>query len=225
MTQALVVDRIGRVKSLEVSFITQGISLFLVAAFIRAAELADEGSDKRTSFGIASAAMVFIFLWCFTMFNIIPSWVYATEIWPQEIRAKGYSFTVLGWAVGCGVNTFCIPIMLDRLGWKTFLLFGCFNIISMPVVWFAFPETAGKSLEEVNLLFCSDSVLVKDNMREYQRMMDEAGGNVAVATRRLLDIVDEENGEPEKRRMSSMDEEKVAVHVEEQSASSLEGGK
>jgi hypothetical protein len=75
------------------------------------------------------------------------------------------------------------------------------------------------------LLFCSDSVLVKDNMREYQRMMDEAGGNVAVATRRLLDIVDQENGEPEKRRMSSMDEEKVAVHVEEQSASSLEGGK
>jgi hypothetical protein len=225
MTQALVVDRLGRVKSLQVSFVTQGISLFLVAAFIRSAELQPLGSDKRTSLGMASAAMVFIFLWCFTMFNIIPSWVYATEIWPQEIRAKGYAFTTLGWAVGCGTNTFIIPIMLNRLGWKTFLIFGCINIISMPIIWFIFPEVAGKTLEEVNLLFASNSPLVKHNVREYEKMMDEAGGNVAVATRRLYDNVDRESDEPAEK---FMDEEKVAgvmAHVEEHSASSLEGGK
>jgi MFS family permease len=156
---------------------------------------------------MASAAMVFVFLWCFTMFNIVPSWIYATEIWPQEIRAKGYAFTVFGWAVGCGANTFIIPILLDRLGWTTFLLFGCCNVVSMPLVWFLFPEVAGKPLEAVTLLFSADSVLVRDNVREYERMMDQAGGDVAVATRRLLDSVDRENGEPEKGQ--------AMVHVED----------
>jgi hypothetical protein len=45
------------------------------------------------------------------MFNIIPCWIYETEIWPQEIRAKGYSFTIFGWACGCGMTQFAIPIM------------------------------------------------------------------------------------------------------------------
>lgn len=51
--------------------------------------------------------------------------------------------------------------MLDRLGWKTFLVFGCCNIISMPLAWFLFPEVVGKPLEAVSLLFSADSVLVR----------------------------------------------------------------
>jgi hypothetical protein len=72
---------------------------------------------------------------------------YGTEIWPQEIRAKGYSSTILGWAVGCGMNTFVISIMLDRLGWMTFIVFSIFNILAMPVIWLIYPEVAGKALK------------------------------------------------------------------------------
>ena len=111
------------------------------------------------------------------MFNIVPCWIYGTEIWPQEIRAKGYSFTIFGWAVGCGMTQFVIPIMLDRLGWATYVFFGAMNIVVMPVVYFFYPEVAKRSLEEINLLFTSDSLLVGKNMDEYQRRIDEAGGD------------------------------------------------
>ena len=74
------------------------------------------------------------------------------------------------------MNTFVIPIMLSRLAWKTFIIFGGFNIISMPIVWFIYPEPANKTLEEVNLLFTSDSPLVSKNLAEYRRRVDEAGG-------------------------------------------------
>lgn len=94
---ALVIDRLGRINSLMLSFVTQGISLFMVAAFMRTSELST--GDKSAAYGIACAVMVFIFLFVFTMFNIVPCWIYSTEIWPQEIRAKGYAFTVLGWYV------------------------------------------------------------------------------------------------------------------------------
>jgi hypothetical protein len=75
------------------------MALFIQAALIRSAELSLEGFAKRTILVIASAAIVFCLLWCFTIFNIGPSWIYATEIRLQEIRSKGYAFTNFGWSV------------------------------------------------------------------------------------------------------------------------------
>lgn len=62
----------------------------------------------------------------------------------------------------------------------------------MPIVYYIYPETNGRSLEEINLLFTSSSLLVSKNEAEYKRLIEEAGGNVAVAERRLLDSVDAE---------------------------------
>ncbi|PHH72540.1 hypothetical protein CDD82_5920 [Ophiocordyceps australis] len=128
------------------------------------------------------------------MFNIIPVWLYGSEIWPQEIRAKGYSFTVFGWATGCGMTQFLIPILLSKLGYGTYIFFGAINIMSIPIVWLFYPETANRSLEQVSLLFTADGLLVKDNMAEYERRISQAGGNVAVAARRLLQEVDGDKG-------------------------------
>jgi hypothetical protein len=80
--------------------------------------------------------------------------------------------------------------MLSHIGYGAFIFYGCMNIIATPTVYYFYPEVAGKSLEEVNLLFTSDSLLVSKNMEEYHRRVAEAGGNVAVAARRLLDEVD-----------------------------------
>ncbi|KAJ3566198.1 hypothetical protein NPX13_g7228 [Xylaria arbuscula] len=188
---ALVVDRIGRIKSLIISFITQGIALFIVAALIKTSQNSvSVDADQAARLGTGAAAFVFVYIWFFTMFNIIPSWIYGTEIWPQEIRAKGYSFTIFGWAVGSGVTQFVIPILLQRLGWATFVFFGALNIVAMPIIYFFYPEVAKKSLEEINLLFTSDSLFVEANIREYNRRIDAANGNIAVAARNLLSEVD-----------------------------------
>lgn len=212
---ALVIDRMGRIKSLMVSFITQGLALFLVAALIKTSQTHQATDPAMASrLGTAAGAFVFVFLWFFTMFNIVPCWIYGTEIWPQEVRAKGYSFTILGWAIGCGMNTFVIPIMLARLGWATFIFFGCMNILAMPIVWFFYPEVAGKSLEEVNLLFTSESLLVSKNMEEYHRRIGEAGGSVAVAARRLLDEVNGTTDLDPRRVLEAGSEKNRSLHVE-----------
>lgn len=49
---------------------------------------------------------------------------------------------------------------------------------------------AKKSLEEVNLLFTSDSVLVSKNMAAYRARIEDANGDVALAARRLFDEAD-----------------------------------
>jgi MFS family permease len=147
------------------------------------------------------------------MFNIVPSWIYGTEIWPQEIRAKGYSFTIFGWATGCGMTQFVIPILLDKLGWGTYVFFGAMNVLAFPIVWLTYPEVAGRSLEEVSLLLTSDSILVKKNMAEYHRRMDDAGSHVAVAVRRLLDEVDGKSSPaPDTKTAKQEDVEEVEIH-------------
>lgn len=163
----------------------------MVAALIKVSEDSvntNPGLSQRL--GTAAASFVFIYLWFFCMFNIVPCWLYGSEIFPQEVRAKGYSFTILGWAIGCGMTTFVIPIMLSHIGWYTFIFFGAMNIIAMPIIHFFYVETAGRTLEEITLLFSADSPFVSANMAEYHRRIAEAGGNVAVAARRLLDEVD-----------------------------------
>ncbi len=223
---ALVIDRLGRRKSLQISFAIQGISLFLVAALIKTSldRTTSDPSESQT-LGTAASAFTFTFVFFFTMFNIVPCWIYGTEIWPQEVRAKGYSYTILGWAIGCGTTTFVIPIMLGNIGWWSFIFFGCMNIVVMPIIHFFYVETAGRSLEEIDLLFTSDSPLVSKNMAEYDRRVAEAGGNVAVAARRLLDEV---NGEThlDPRRLSVISTEDGRVksdymekHVEKNSDS------
>jgi hypothetical protein len=76
-----------------------------------------------------------------------------------------------------------------------------------------------------------ENPLVSLNEAEYKRMLAAANGNAAVAERRLLDIVDEANGEKEERLESSIgngetypsrwDNEKIVNHVEENAHSSL----
>ena len=186
------IDRLGRRKSLLISFVTQGISLFLVGGLIKASR-DHQGHDQATAtaLGTAAASFAFVFLWFFTMFNIVPCWIYGSEIWPQEVRAKGYSMTILGWAIGCGVTGFVIPIMLDRLGYGTFIFFGAMNAVSAPIIYFFYPEVAQKSLEEVNLLFTSDSLLASKNVAASRVRLEEAYGDVALAARKLFDEVDE----------------------------------
>lgn len=215
---ALVIDRYGRRASLLISFVIQGISLFLVAALIKTSQdrqLSDP--TKASELGTAAASFLFVFLWFFTMFNIVPCWIYGTEIWPQEVRAKGYSFTILGWAIGCGMTTFVIPILLQRLGWATFVFFGALNVVASPIIYFFYPETANRSLEEMNLIFTSDSWLVSENMKEYNRRVEAAGGNIAVAARALLDEVDGET-HLDPRRIFSVgekdDSSATSVHAE-----------
>ena len=219
---SLVIDRLGRIKSLLISFGIQGVSLFVVGALIKTSQDSkEENAAKGAALGTAAAAFAFVYLWFFTMFNIIPSWIYGSEIWPQEVRAKGYSMTVLGWAVGCGVTGFVIPVMLSNLGYGTFLFFGAMNALAAPLIYLFYPETANKSLEEINLLFTSSSPLVSKNMAAYYARQNAANGNVAVAAKKLFDEVNsleqerlahKDGGESEKPLPSSTTEENVTTH-------------
>jgi Sugar (and other) transporter len=168
----LTVDRFGRRKSLYFGFVIQGEVLLLSGGLSRLGEL---HPNNAAAYGAASVAFVFVYTFFFAQTVLMIAFIYLTEIWPQEMRAIGNSFGVFGWAVGCGTTTFVIPSTFSTLGGKTLIVFSAFNFCSLPLVFFFFPETKGRSLEEINL-FSSNSRLVSENEKEYRRRLEEAGG-------------------------------------------------
>ncbi|CAL5867991.1 uncharacterized protein PFLUO_LOCUS2214 [Penicillium psychrofluorescens] len=181
------IDRFGRRISMYFGFSIQSVALFLSAGLGRLGQLNPDGA---AAYGAASVSMVFIFTFFFAQTVLMIAFFYPTEIWPQEIRAFGNSYAVFGWAVGCGITTLVIPSMFASLQWKTLMVFASFNIACLPLVYLFFPETNGRTLEEINLLFMADSPLVFANEKAFADRLSQAGGDMAEAERRLAAELD-----------------------------------
>ena len=117
--------------------------------------------------------------------------VYPTETFPLEVRAKGNAFGVVGWSVGNGCArpaatahthttltcshddrwlTLLNPVMFSRIGENTLHIFGAINFLSIPMVWALYPETANRTLEEMDLLFASKSPWVWDEEAHFRKL-------------------------------------------------------
>ncbi|KAM0381501.1 hypothetical protein ACHAPY_004654 [Fusarium culmorum] len=146
----LISDRIGRKRPLIYGIIAISIALVLES-------VVNSQNVDGTHHGLSIAGVAFLF--CVTVIFSLSfgpvSWTYMAEIMPYQIRSKGCAF-----ATGIGnwlVSTFwnqVSPLALKELGWKFYFLFVAFNIVvTLPTLIFAFRETKGLSLEEIDLLF------------------------------------------------------------------------
>jgi len=58
--------------------------------------------------------------------------------------------------IGCRFNlalAFFVPPAFTNIQWRTYMIFGTFCAVMFFHVFFFYPETAGKSLEEIDVVF------------------------------------------------------------------------
>ncbi|KAK3296665.1 general substrate transporter [Chaetomium fimeti] len=98
-------------------------------------------------------------------FNAL-TYTYLVEIFPYAQRARGIAiFQFWGKAAqffGTNVN----PIGTSAIGWKYLLVYCCWILVEVVLIWFLWPETSGRSLEELAFLFEQD---------EYARRHEKVG--------------------------------------------------
>ncbi|CAG7920839.1 unnamed protein product [Penicillium olsonii] len=103
----------------------------------------------------ARGAVFFIFLFHFSYiigFGAIP-YIYATEIAPLHLRTTINSFSIsCSWAINILI-TLVTPIAFTSMGQTYFVIFAGCNAAMVPVIYYFFPETAGRSLEEMDKIF------------------------------------------------------------------------
>jgi hypothetical protein len=71
----------------------------------------------------------------------------------MRVRAKAISLsTASNWLFNFGL-AWAVPPSLSTIAYKTYFMFGAFNLCAFIHIFFMFPETAGRTLEEVEAIF------------------------------------------------------------------------
>ncbi|WAO97362.1 MFS domain-containing protein [Fusarium falciforme] len=139
-------DKVGRVKPLMVSAAFLGAALLVNA--VQAQYINPDNANQLRSM----VAMNFVFSLFYTPLGII-SWVYPAEIFPVEVRALGNAITTFtNWLVNLVFAQFS-PSALSHIGFRYFYVFFVFNLIAFLCFWLFYPETKGRTLEQMDVLF------------------------------------------------------------------------
>ena len=77
---------------------------------------------------------------------------FAPDHWSCSSTSSITFHQASNWACNTAL-AFTVPPGLSTIAWKTYLIFGAFNFIAFLQVYFMFPETVGRSLEEVEDIF------------------------------------------------------------------------
>lgn len=111
---------------------------------------ADQGDSGA---GIAAAVFLFVFNSFFGMSYLGLTWLLPPELLPLSIRAPGAAIsTATNWVFNFMV-VMITPVAFANIGPYTYTIFAAINALMVPVSYFFYPETAGRSLEEMDIIF------------------------------------------------------------------------
>ncbi|TKA82359.1 hypothetical protein B0A49_00100 [Cryomyces minteri] len=155
----LFVDRIGRRPTLLVGAALMATFMFanggLLASYGHYAGPLGVGGVKEASWQVSGApskaviACTYLFVASYAPTWGPVSWVYPPELYTNRIRGKAVALaTSANWAFNLYRARILRPPAFVNIQWKTYLIFGVFNVAMLIHVFFLFPETAGKPLEE-----------------------------------------------------------------------------
>ncbi|KAF8440307.1 sugar transporter [Boletus edulis BED1] len=171
---AFILDWIGRKKPLIV-----GAGSFVVLYSILAALVASFPPGEAQNLSAQKAAIATIFLMSI-MFSLSfgpVSWVLASEVFPTRTRSIGTSVaTCANWLFNVLISE-TSPIGMANVGWKFYLLFVFLNAVDLILIVIFFPETKGKSLEEMGVVF-GDEVDAKQVLGESNSDHHDAAARV-----------------------------------------------
>ncbi|TKA77212.1 hypothetical protein B0A55_02581 [Friedmanniomyces simplex] len=134
------IEKFGRRKLMLFGAAGQALSMAVLAG--------TTSVPGNASLGIAAAVFLFVFNSFFAVGWLGMTWLYPAEITPLDIRAPANAIsTTANWIFNF------MPVAFNAIQWKTYLVFAAINAFMVPCVYFFFPETAYRSLEEMDEIF------------------------------------------------------------------------
>jgi len=144
------VDKVGR-KPILASGAFLMAACHIIVAVLVGVDSVDWAAHKAA--GWAACAMVWLFAIGFGYSWGPCAWIIVAEIFPLSVRGKGMSIA----ASSNWMNNFIVgqvtPTMLQNIGFRTFIVFGVFSFAGALFIMFLTPETAGRTLEEMDEVF------------------------------------------------------------------------
>ncbi|KAM5341691.1 hypothetical protein ACJ41O_014722 [Fusarium nematophilum] len=153
-----VIDFIGRRRSLMTGIVLQIVTLAFVGAYLNVTNGWSPERIESSSSSIAAsrAAIAAIYLhaigWSIGWFSI--PYLVSAEVFPLRIRSINVSILMaVHWAMYFGCSRAMPSLLAATQRYGAFMFFMSICSVSLVYVYFAMPETSGRSLESMDKLF------------------------------------------------------------------------
>ncbi|KAI9716402.1 MAG: hypothetical protein M1828_000344 [Chrysothrix sp. TS-e1954] len=156
------IDKTGRRPLLIYGALCMGICFFVVGGVLGTYSVSvPEGVQNNLNVTIrvtgppSIAVIVFSYLMVAAYATTLApvAWVYASEVWSLETRASGVALaSVANWLFNFAIGFF-IPPGFANITWRIFIIFGVLCFAAAAQAFISYPETCGKTLEEIEILF------------------------------------------------------------------------
>lgn len=156
------IDRTGRRSLLIYGALGMAVCHFVVGAMLGAYGVdVPEGVDGNANVlirvtgspahTVIAFSYLLIIVYALTLAPV--AWIYAAEVWSLQTRATGMSMAATAnWLFNFALGLFTPPAFRN-IKYKTFIIFGVLCIGAAAQAWFSYPETCGKTIEEIEELF------------------------------------------------------------------------
>ncbi|KAK0615743.1 general substrate transporter [Bombardia bombarda] len=167
--EMLIIDKAGRRFTLAA-----GAAVMAFAMLINAALPIVYPNNVNRAADYVCIVFIFIYSFGYSMGFGPAAWVYGSEIFPTAIRARGLSFAASGGSIGSVIVALVWPVGVANLGSKIYFFFMSVNLVCVPIVYLLYPETKGRSLEDLDGLFHGTLRLSALNPLHSTRVDDDA---------------------------------------------------
>jgi sugar porter (SP) family MFS transporter len=138
------IERVGRRNLYLIGFLGQGLSFVITFACLIK-------ENEQNAKGAAVGIFLFITFFAFTLLPL--PWIYPPEINPLRTRTVGAAAsTCTNWICNFAVVMFT-PLFAGQSPWGVYLFFALFNFIGLIFGFFFYVETAGRELEEIDIIY------------------------------------------------------------------------
>ena len=160
-TSWFIIERVGRRKLFLFGTIGQCLSMVITFSCLISGE---------TNQAKGAAVGLFTYIASFGATWLPLPWLYPAEINPIKTRAKANAVsTCTNWLFNFRI-VMVTPIMIANIGWGTYLFFAIVNASFLPIIWWFYPETAKRSLEEIDIIFAKGHVEGKSYVKAAQEL-------------------------------------------------------
>ncbi|KAG1829724.1 general substrate transporter [Suillus subalutaceus] len=166
---------------LFVGAVGQGLSMLWIGGF---------GAIHPQSTIVPASYVSIIAVYLYAVFFCIGwgplPWVVASEVAPNHVRPATLTIAIsINWLFSFTISRLT-PVMLEKITYGTFLLFGVCCMIMAAWTYFFLPETKGYALEDIKYLFETDVIV--------RSLEDAPGGRVFLGGKRATPVEDIRGG-------------------------------
>ncbi|KAI9935068.1 hypothetical protein MW887_000689 [Aspergillus wentii] len=146
------IDRLGRRVLMLWSAAGMSISMAILAGTTSA--------THNTGALVCAVVFLFVFEFIFTVGYSGLTFLYATEVAPLQLRAAISAVaTAAVWTFNFLVAE-VTPVGFDTISWQYYIVFAVINAAIIPTVYLFFPETNGRTLEEIDEIFLQSKTVL-----------------------------------------------------------------